>query len=53
MAGGNLELQDLASLVQIPTVPLMMNMNDVSRGESRMMTKLPEKVSCLLQETRI
>ena len=32
---------------------MMMGTNDVSRGESRKMTKLPEKVSCLLQEARI
>ena len=38
---------------KIHTVTMIMGTNDVSRGEARKMTRLPEKVSCLLQEMRI
>ena len=34
-------------------VILMMKTNDVSRGESRNMMRLPEKVSCFLEELRV
>ena len=35
------------------TVTTMMGTNDVSKGESRKMMMLSEKVSCLLQDARI
>ena len=38
---------------KIYTVTLMMGTNDVSRGESRKMTRLQDKVSCILEELRI
>ena len=44
---------EMLQVRKIHTVTMMMGTNDVSRGESRKMTKLPEKVSCLLQEARI
>ena len=34
-------------------VTLMMGTNDVSRGEARKMTRLQDKVSCILEELRI
>ena len=51
-------LQMLASLEMLEmkkkhTVTLMMVINDVSRGESRKMVRLPEKVSLILEELRI
>ena len=50
--------QKLASLVvlevrKIHTVIMMMRTNNVSRGESTKMMRLPEKMSCLLQEVKI
>ena len=64
MTGGGLEFlwscdaADMASLemldmVKMYTVTLMMRTNDVSRGESRKVMKLHEKMSCILQELRI
>ena len=38
---------------KIYTVTLMMGTKDVSRGESRKMTRLQGKVSCILEELRI
>ena len=38
---------------KIYTVTMMMGTNDVSRGESRKMTRLQDKVSCILEELRI
>ena len=35
------------------TVSLMMGTNDVSRGESRKVMRLHEKMSCILEELRI
>ena len=50
--------QLLASLAmlemeKIYTVTLMMRTNDVSRGESRKMMRLQDKVSCILEELRV
>ena len=38
---------------KIYTVTLMMGTNEVSRGESRKMMRLQDKVSCILEELRI
>ena len=38
---------------KIYTVSLMMGTNDVSRGESRKMMNLRDKVSCILEELRV
>ena len=38
---------------KIYTVTLMMGTNDGSRGDSRKMTKIQEKVGCILEELRI
>ena len=46
----SLEMLDVR---KIHRVTMMMGTIDLSRGESRKMTQLPEKVSCLLQEARI
>ena len=40
-------------MVKMYTVTLMMGTNDVSRGESRKVMRLQEKISCILQELRI
>ena len=64
LAGGSLEFsgaatpQMLASLemldmVKMYTVTLMMGTNDVSRGGSRKVTRLHEKMSCILEKLRI
>ena len=50
--------QVLASLEMIEmgktyTVTLMMGTNDVSRGESRKMLRLQDKMNCILEELRI
>ena len=50
--------QMLASLemldtVKMYTVNLMMGTNDVSRGESRKVMRLHEKMSCILEEVRV
>ena len=44
---------EMLDMVNIYTVTLMMGTNDVSRGESRKVMKLHEKMSCILQELRI
>ena len=40
-------------MVKMYTVTLMMGSNDVSRGESRKVLRLQEKMSCILEELRI
>ena len=40
-------------MIKMYTVTLMMGTNDVSRGASRKMMRLHEKMSCILQELRI
>ena len=40
-------------MVKLYTVTLMMGTNDASRGESRKVMRLHEKMSCILQELRI
>ena len=40
-------------MVKMYTVTLMMGTNDVSRGESRKIMRLREKMSCILEELRI
>ena len=50
--------QMLASLERLEmgkiyTVTLMMLTKDVSRGESRKMMRLQDKVSCILEELRV
>ena len=40
-------------MVKINKVTLMMGTNDVSRGESKKVMRLHEKMSCILQELRI
>ena len=40
-------------MVKMYTVTLIMGTNDMSRGESRKVMKLHEKMSCILQELRI
>ena len=50
--------QMLASLEMLEmgktyTVTLMMGANDVSRGESRKMMRLQDRVNCILEELRI
>ena len=44
---------EMLDMVKMYTVTLMMGTNDVSRGESRKVTRLQEKMSCILQELRI
>ena len=44
---------EMLDMVKMYTVTLMMGTNDVSRGESRKVMKLNEKMSCILQELRI
>ena len=44
---------EMLEVRRIHTVTMMMATNDVSRGEWRKTIRLPEKVSCLLQEVRI
>ena len=44
---------EMLDMVKMYTVTLMMGTNDVSRGESRKVMKLHEKMSCILQELRI
>ena len=44
---------ELHGMGKINTVTLMMGTNDVSRGESRKMMRLQDKVSCILEELRI
>ena len=44
---------EMLDMVKMYTVTLMMGTNDVSRGESRKMMRLHEKMSCILEELRI
>ena len=44
---------EMLDMVKMYTVTLMMGTNDVSRGESRKVMRLHEKMSCILQELRI
>ena len=44
---------EMLDMVKMYTVTLTMGTNDVSRGESRKVMKLHEKMSCFLQELRI
>ena len=48
----SLEMLDM-HMVEMYTVTLMMGTNDVSRGESRKVMRLHEKMSCILEEFRI
>ena len=43
---------EMLKVRKIHTVTMMMGTNDVSRGDSKNLTGLPEKMSCLLQEAR-
>ena len=43
---------EMLDMVKIYTVTLMMGTNDVSRGESRKVMRLHEKISCFLEELR-
>ena len=44
---------EMLDMVKMYTVYLMMATNDVSRGESRKVMRLHEKMNCILQELRI
>ena len=44
---------EMLDMLMMYTVTLMMGTNDVSRGESRQVMRLHEKMSCILQELRI
>ena len=44
---------EMLEMGKIYTVTLMMGTNDVSRGESRKMMNLRDKVSCILEELRV
>ena len=44
---------EMLDMVKMYTVTLMMGTNDVSRGESRKVMRLHEKMSCILEELRI
>ena len=44
---------ELHGMGKINTVTLMMGTNGISRGESRKMMRLQDKVSCILEELRI
>ena len=44
---------EMLEVRKIHTVTILMGTNDVSRGDWRKITMLPEKVSCLLQEVWI
>ena len=43
----------ILDIVKMYTVTLMMGTNDGSRGESRKVIRLHEKMSCILEELRI
>ena len=43
---------EMLDMVKLYTVTLMMGTNDASRGESRKVMRLNEKMSCILQELR-
>ena len=44
---------EMLEMRNIHTVTMMMGTNKLSRGKSRKMTQLTEKMSCFFQETRI
>ena len=44
---------DMLGMTKVYTVTLMVGTNDVSRGEARKVTRLCDKMSCLLEELRI
>ena len=44
---------EMLGMVSVYTVTLMVGLNDVSRGEARKVTRLHEKMSCILEEIRI
>ena len=44
---------DMLGMTKVYTVTLMIGTNDVSRGEARKITRLYDKMSCLLEELRI
>ena len=44
---------EMLDMVKMYSVTLMMGTNDVSRGESRKVMRLHEKMSCILQQPRI
>ena len=44
---------EILDMMKMYTVTLMMGTNDVSRGESRKVMRLHEKMSCILEELRI
>ena len=44
---------EMLDMVKMFTVTLMMGTNDMSRGESRKIMRLREKLSCILEELRI
>ena len=48
-----LALLEMLDMVKMYTVTLMMGNNDVSRGESRKILRLREKMSCILEELTI
>ena len=44
---------EILGMTKVYTVTLMIGTNDVSRGEARKITRLHDKMSCLLEELRI
>ena len=48
-----LALLEMLEMAKMYTVTLMMGTNEVSRGESRKLMRLQEKMSCILEESRI
>ena len=48
-----LESLEMLGMARMYTVTLMMGTNDVSRGESRKVMRLHDKMSCILEELRI
>ena len=44
---------EMLGMARMYTVTLMMGSNDVSRGESRKVMRLQDKMSCILEELRI
>ena len=44
---------EMQGMTRVNTVTLMIGTNDVSRGESRKVMKLHDKMSCILEELRI
>ena len=44
---------EMLGMTKVYTVNLMIGTNDVSRGEARKVTRLHDKMSCLLEELRI